>query len=103
MILLCNDKDFIYISTSTGSDVIMTSNCIYDIIFSFALLKTQMALSENKLVSGRSLNCILRKQGFKMSKLKKVRKNNNNKKNLVVKWAVILWLQTGYFLAKLEK
>ena len=29
-------------------------------------------------------------------------KNNNNKKNQVVKWAVKLWLQTSCFLAKLE-
>ena len=35
IILLCSGKDFIYTSTSTGSDVIMTSNCIYDIIFFF--------------------------------------------------------------------
>ena len=29
-------------------------------------------------------------------------KNNNDKKNQVVKWAVMLWLQTGCFLDKLE-
>ena len=37
---LCSGEDFIYNNTSTGSDVIMTSNCIYVIIlFSSALLK----------------------------------------------------------------
>ena len=35
MILLGSGKDFIHNSTSTGSDVIMTPNCIYDIIFLF--------------------------------------------------------------------
>ena len=49
MILLCTGEDSIYRSTSTGSDVIMTSNCIYD-IFSSALLKTQMALSETRSI-----------------------------------------------------
>ena len=34
MILLCIGKDSIYSSTSTGSDIMMTSNCIYDISFS---------------------------------------------------------------------
>ena len=47
MILLCSEKDFIYSSASTGSDVVMTSNCIYDLIsFSSALLKTKMAFRE---------------------------------------------------------
>ena len=46
MILLCSGEDSIYSSSSTGSDVIMISNCIYDvIIFSYALLKTQLALN----------------------------------------------------------
>ena len=35
MILLCSDEDSIFSSTSTGSDVIMTSDCIYDIILFF--------------------------------------------------------------------
>ena len=53
MILLGTGKDSIHNSTSTGSDVIMTSNCIYDIIFfSSALLKTQLTLSE-KMISFR--------------------------------------------------
>ena len=43
----CSKEDSIYSSTSTGSDVIMTSNCIYYIIvFSSSLLKSQMALCE---------------------------------------------------------
>ena len=47
MILLCSGKDLIYSSTSTGSDVVMTSNCIYDLLsFSSALLKTLMAFRE---------------------------------------------------------
>ena len=33
MILLCTWEDSIYSSTSTGSDIILTSNCTYDIIF----------------------------------------------------------------------
>ena len=49
MILLCSGKDFIYSSTSTGSGV-MASNCIYDIIlFSSALLKTEMAFREKTI------------------------------------------------------
>ena len=35
MILLCSGKEFVYTRILTGSDVIMTSNCIYDIIFFF--------------------------------------------------------------------
>ena len=61
-----------YSSTSTGRDVIMASNCIYDIIFSFALLKTQMAVSEKIISFRNSLICILNKPGFEISKIKKV-------------------------------
>ena len=51
-----------YSSTSTGSDVIMTSNCIYDIIcFSSALLRTQMALSD-KIISFRMFSGLHFKQ-----------------------------------------
>ena len=46
MVLLCAIEDSVYSGTSKGSDVIMTSNCIYDITFSSALLKTQMTLIE---------------------------------------------------------
>ena len=54
MILLVTGEDSIHNSTSTGSNVIMTSNCIYDIIFfSSALLKTQLTLSE-KIISFRA-------------------------------------------------
>ena len=35
MILLCSGEDSIHSSTSTGSHVIMTSDCIYDIILFF--------------------------------------------------------------------
>ena len=35
MILLGSGEDFIYNHTSTGSDVIMTSNFIFDIMFFF--------------------------------------------------------------------
>ena len=41
MIILCSGEDSINSNTSTGSDVTMTSNCIYVIsLFSSALLKT---------------------------------------------------------------
>ena len=43
MIRLCSEEDSIYSSTSTGSDVIMTSNCTHDIIFfSSSLFRTQI-------------------------------------------------------------
>ena len=74
MMLLCTGEDSILSSSSTESDVIMTSTCqivFITLFFSSALLKTQMALSE-KLSSGHSLIYILRKQGFKISKVKKV-------------------------------
>ena len=46
MILLCSGEDSIYSSSSTGYDVIMMSNCVYDvIIFSSSLLKKQTPLS----------------------------------------------------------
>ena len=53
MIPLGSGEDSMYNSISTGSDVIMTSNCIYDIIFLLsALLKTQLTVSE-KIISLR--------------------------------------------------
>ena len=46
MILLCSGEDSVYSSSSSESDVIMISNCINDvIIFSYALLKTQLAFN----------------------------------------------------------
>ena len=58
MIVLCSGEDSIYSSTSTRSDVIMTLNCIYDIIgFSFAMLKTQMKLNE-KIISFRTFSVL---------------------------------------------
>ena len=62
-------------------------------------MKTRMALSE-KLVSVPSLICILRKYGFEISQIKKSEKKIIEK-NQVVKWAVMLLLQTGCVLAKL--
>ena len=54
----CSEEDSIYSSTSTGSDVIMTSNCIYYIIvFSSSLLKSQMTLSE-KIISFRAFSVL---------------------------------------------
>ena len=54
MILLGSGEDSMYNSTSTGSDAIVTSNCIYDIIFLLsALLKMQLTLSE-KIISLRA-------------------------------------------------
>ena len=47
MVRLCFGEDSIHSSTSTESEVIIISNCFYDIIVvSSAMLKTQMALSE---------------------------------------------------------
>ena len=58
MILLCSGEGSIYSSTSTASDVIMTSNCIYYIfVFSSALLKSQMALSET-IISFRTFSVL---------------------------------------------
>ena len=46
MILLCSAEDSVYRHSSTGNDVIMTSNCTYDVIvFLISILKTQVALS----------------------------------------------------------
>ena len=69
MMLLCSGEDSLLNSTSTGSDVIMTSNCIYDIIFLSLLVKAQMTLSEIVItgtvgIFRTFLICILRKQGF---------------------------------------
>ena len=77
MILLCFGKESIYSSTSTGSDVIMTINCMYDFISFFlpALLKMQVVLREKKILeSGRTLVCISRKRGFKISQVRKSKK-----------------------------
>ena len=53
MVLLGSGEDSMYNSTSTGSDVIVTSNCIYDITFLLsALLKMQLIVSE-KIISLR--------------------------------------------------
>ena len=53
MIFLYSEDDSIYSSTSTESDVIMTSSCFYDIIFfSSVKLKTSMAFRE-KIMSFR--------------------------------------------------
>ena len=58
MILLCAGEDSINSSTSTGSDIVMTPNCISDIIyFSSALLKTQMTLDlSEKIISFRTFS-----------------------------------------------
>ena len=69
MILLCSREDSIYNITSTGSDVIMTSNCIYNIVLFLALLlKTQMTLIE-KNNSFRTLSDL----HFKETRLKYLR------------------------------
>ena len=52
-----------YNSTS-GSDVIVTSNCIYDIILLIRTVENATE-SEKILVTGCVLICILSKQGFK--------------------------------------
>ena len=41
MILLCSGEDPIYSISSTGSDVIMTSNCIY-FVFVFFIRTVEM-------------------------------------------------------------
>ena len=81
----------------------MASNCISDIFFPTTLLKTRMALREKLISLGRSVICILRKQGFKAPQIKESlsNKNNNNNRIKMVKWAVMLWLQTVCFSAKL--
>ena len=65
MILLCSEEESIYSNTSARSDVIMTSDCIFDNIdFSSALLKTQMALSET-IIGSRTFSFL----HFKESRL----------------------------------
>ena len=64
MILLCSGEDSIYSGTSTGSDVLMTSNCMYHIfVFSSTLLKTQMVLSE-QIISFRAFSVLHFKVGW---------------------------------------
>ena len=58
IILLCSGEDPVYSSSSTGSDVIMMSDYIYDIImFSSARLKTQMTLSV-KIINFRTFSSL---------------------------------------------
>ena len=74
MILLCSGEDSIYSSTPTGSDVIMTSNCICDIIFLSTLLKTQMALL-NKIISFRTFSALhFKETKLRISQIKKSKK-----------------------------
>ena len=65
MILLCSGKDFIYTSTSRGSDVIMTSNCIFDIMFFHLHCRKHKWHLDIK-------NKLQDVQGFKISRINKV-------------------------------
>ena len=68
MILFRSEEESIYTSTSARSDVIMTSDCIYDNIdFSSALLKTQMALTET-IIGSRTFSFL----HFEESRLKNI-------------------------------
>ena len=78
MILLSPREVSLNSNTSTGSDVIMTSNCIYDITYCIRTVKTTNDI-KGKIPSGRCLICMLREQGFKFISSKETLKHNNNK------------------------
>ena len=64
MILPCTGEDSIYSNTSTGSDVIMMSNCIYDIFF-FHTVENTIGIKWNKIISFRTFSSL----HFKESRL----------------------------------
>ena len=79
MIILCSEEESMFSSTSARNDVLMTSDCIYDdIVFSSALLKTQMVLSET-ITSSRTFSFLHFKGSRLLNILSKERLKNNIK------------------------
>ena len=73
LILLGSVKDTIYSSTSTRCDVIMTSICIYYIVFFYPhCCKHKMELSEKRINFRTFSGLHSKEKGFKISKLKKI-------------------------------
>ena len=103
MIHLCSGENSKYSGSSKGSDLIMTSNCINDIIFfSSALLKTQMTLSEKTI--SFSTFYVLHFKAIRLQNMsnKESLKNNYKKNESGGKMGCFVVLQIGCFLAKLK-